>query len=83
MKAKLITTEISVPGSGTPAKLTPGERVAVEAFLKAVENLPKSLCIHLEDFVAKDECHLTLHKRVTKGFAVFVGGIRKRSLIFP
>ena len=83
MKPKLITTEISIPGSGTHTKLTPKEKSAVEAFLKAAENLPKSMCIRLEDFVAKDECHLTIHKRITRGFAVSVGGVRKRSLIFP
>lgn len=83
MKPKLITTEITIPGSGTTAKLTPKEQAAVEAFLESARKLPKSLRVSLNDYAAPNESHLVVYKRVTRGFSVFVGGIRKRSLLFP
>lgn len=83
MKPKLITTEISIPGSSAPTKLTPKEKAAAEAFLEAAQKLPESISVSLKYYAAPNESHLVVYKRVTRNFSVFVGGIRKRSLLFP
>ena len=63
------------------AQLTPHERLAVDAFLAAAKALPRNICIDLD----KDDWshqHLSVSKRISRGMALRVGGLRKRSLIF-
>lgn len=62
-------------------KLTPKEQAAVDAFVSAAKALPRTLCVHLEDYGDRDD-GLSVSKRITKGSCRVVANIRKRSLIF-
>lgn len=62
-----------------PAKLTDAEKTAIDNFLTAAKNLPKTLCVEIND----DDYHqLTIYKRSEPGMAIKVAGLRKQSLYF-
>lgn len=61
-------------------KLTPAEKRAVDTFIAAARKLPKSIAISVDDF--GHECGLFVVKRVSRGYAVNVATLRKKSLIF-
>ena len=60
-------------------KLTPEEKGAVDAFIAAARNLPKSICVGIEDF---DGPGIIVSKRISRGYAFHVAKLRKKSLIF-
>ena len=61
------------------AKLTPEEKAAVDAVVKAVKNLPKSICIAVEEY---DDATLRVRKRITENSAVSVATLHKPSICF-
>ncbi len=66
------------------AKLTPKEQIAVDALMAAVRDLPKSLCISVEEVWEDDssEPNFSVSKRITRGSAQQVAKLRKKSLHF-
>jgi hypothetical protein len=64
--------------------LTPKEQIAVDALIAAVNALPKSICIYVEDFDEDDtsEPNFKVSKRISAGSAQRVASLRKKSLSF-
>jgi hypothetical protein len=61
------------------AKLTPEEKEAVDALIKAVKNLPKTICIAVDQY---DDATLRVRKRITSHSAVSVATLHKPSIYF-
>jgi hypothetical protein len=57
-------------------RVTSEEQEAVDVFIAAARVLPKSICVEVSDG------YLVVRKRVSRGCAVPVARLRKKSLVF-
>jgi len=69
------------PTSAKIASLTPEEKTAINAFIQAARNLPKSICIEVDDDW-EGKAGIIINKRTSPHSCQQVAGLRKKSLVF-